>query len=55
MEDFNADRREMPKKMRKKYEKMIEDKGEDSMAKLYAFYAAYTDFSSEGGDDDDDD
>jgi sulfide dehydrogenase cytochrome subunit len=55
MEDFNADRREMPKKMRKKYEKMIKDKGEDSMAKLYAFYAAYTDFSSEGGDDDDDD
>jgi sulfide dehydrogenase cytochrome subunit len=54
MEDFVADRSEMPKKMRKKYEKMIEDKGEDSMAKLYAFYAAYTDFSSDGGDDDDD-
>jgi sulfide dehydrogenase cytochrome subunit len=51
MEDFGADRSEMPKKMRKKYDRMIEREGEEGMAKLYAFYAAYTDFGSEDDDE----
>ena len=56
MSDFQNERRELPKKMGKKLNAMIEDKGEDSVKALYAFYAAYSDFKSSGtGDDDDDD
>ncbi|MGB5832930.1 MAG: cytochrome c4 [Thiohalocapsa sp.] len=56
MSDFEADRRVLPKKMGKKLKAMLEDKGEDSMDALYAFYAAYSDFeSSSAGEDDDDD
>jgi sulfide dehydrogenase cytochrome subunit len=60
MSDFQNDRRILPKKMGKKLDAMIEDKGEDSLKALYAFYASNSDFQSSGasddsGDDDDDD
>jgi len=55
MDDFRADRRMLPKKMGRKLDSMLEAKGDESLDALYAFYAAYTDFTSEGGDDDDDD
>jgi sulfide dehydrogenase cytochrome subunit len=56
MSDFQNDRREMPKKMRRKLDSMLEAEGEDSLTALYAFYAAYTDFeSASAGDDDEDD
>jgi sulfide dehydrogenase cytochrome subunit len=55
MTDFREDRRMLPKKMGKKLDSMLEAEGEESLDALYAFYAAYTDFASEGGDDDDDD
>lgn len=56
MSDFREDRRILPKKMGRKLERMLEAEGEESLAALYAFYAAYTDFESSGaGDDDDDD
>jgi hypothetical protein len=46
----------MPKKMRRKLERMLEEDGDESLTALYAFYAAYTDFESSGaGDDEDDD
>jgi sulfide dehydrogenase cytochrome subunit len=45
-ERLPEDRRILPKKMGKKLDAMLEDKGEDSLQALYAFYAAYTDFSS---------
>jgi len=53
MNDFDEDRRILPKKMGKKLNAMIEDKGEDSMQALYAFYAA--NLGLEGSDDSDDD
>ncbi|KXX63451.1 c-type cytochrome [Marichromatium gracile] len=40
MEDFRADRRELPKKMRSKLEDMLEHHGEDGLEALYAFYAS---------------
>ncbi|ESQ14081.1 MAG: hypothetical protein N838_12965 [Thiohalocapsa sp. PB-PSB1] len=43
MSDFQNDRRELPKKMRKKLDAMFEAEGEDSINALYAFYAAYAD------------
>jgi sulfide dehydrogenase cytochrome subunit len=55
MSDFQNDRRELPKKMRKKLKALIEDHGEDSLDALYAFYAAYTDFKSASARDDDED
>ena len=55
MEDFMEDRRDLPKKMGSKLNSMLESEGEDSLAALYAFYAAYTDFESAGAGDDDDD
>jgi sulfide dehydrogenase cytochrome subunit len=56
MTDFQEDRRTMPKKMRRKLERMLEEDGDESLTALYAFYAAYTDFESSGaGDDEDDD
>jgi sulfide dehydrogenase cytochrome subunit len=55
MDDFMEERREMPKKMGKKVDAMIEDQGEDAMNALYAFYAAYSDFESSGAGDDDED
>jgi sulfide dehydrogenase cytochrome subunit len=56
MTDFREDRRILPKKMARKLDRMLETEGEESLAALYAFYAAYTDFESSGaGDDDDED
>jgi sulfide dehydrogenase cytochrome subunit len=56
MSDFREDRRILPKKMGRKLDRMLEAEGEESLAALYAFYAAYTDFESSGaGDDDEDD
>ncbi|KAA6185685.1 cytochrome c4 [Thiohalocapsa marina] len=55
MSDFQEGRRILPKKMGKKLEAMIEDHGAESVDALYAFYAAYSDFESAGGDDDDED
>jgi sulfide dehydrogenase cytochrome subunit len=56
MTDFREDRRILPKKMARKLDRMLETEGEESLAALYAFYAAYTDFESSGaGDDDEDD
>ncbi|MCF7983018.1 MAG: cytochrome c4 [Thiohalocapsa sp.] len=55
MTDFQEDRRIMPKKMARKLDSMLEDKGEESLDALYAFYAAYTDFESSGAGDDDED
>jgi sulfide dehydrogenase cytochrome subunit len=55
MSDFREDRRILPKKMGRKLERMLEAEGEESLAALYAFYAAYTDFESSGAGDDDDD
>ncbi|QVL50476.1 MAG: cytochrome c4 [Thiocapsa sp.] len=40
MEDFRADRREMPKKMRSKLDDMLEKEGEGGIAALFAFYAS---------------
>jgi sulfide dehydrogenase cytochrome subunit len=54
MSDFREDRRLLPKKMGRKLDSMLEAKGEESLDALYAFYAAYTDFTSEGAGDDDD-
>jgi sulfide dehydrogenase cytochrome subunit len=55
MSDFREDRRELPKKMGKKLDSMLEAEGEESLDALYAFYAAYSDFESAGADDDEDD
>lgn len=55
MSDFQDDRRDLPKKMRKKLDAMIEEHGESSLDALYAFYAAYSDFESSGVKDDEDD
>ncbi|NKN34374.1 c-type cytochrome [Marichromatium bheemlicum] len=40
MEDFRAERRELPKKMRSKLEDLLEHHGEDGLEALYAFYAS---------------
>jgi len=55
MSDFQEERRDMPKKMGKKLNAMIEDKGADSINALYAFYASYSDFDGSGASDEDDD
>jgi sulfide dehydrogenase cytochrome subunit len=55
MSDFQNDRRILPKKMGKRLNAMLEEKGEDSLQALYAFYAANSDFQSSGDDGDDDD
>jgi sulfide dehydrogenase cytochrome subunit len=55
MSDFQAERRDLPKKMGRKLDSMLEAEGEESLAALYAFYAAYTDFESSGADDDEED
>ena len=40
MDDFKADRREAPKKMKKKLSKMLEKKGDESLKALDAYYAS---------------
>jgi sulfide dehydrogenase cytochrome subunit len=40
MSDFRNDRRTLPKKMAKKLERMLEDKGDESLEALYAYYAS---------------
>jgi len=40
MEDFRADRREMPKKMRSKVEDLLEKEGDDGLKAVFAFYAS---------------
>jgi sulfide dehydrogenase cytochrome subunit len=40
MEDFQEDRRELPKKMRKKLESMLEAKGDGAITALFAYYAS---------------
>ncbi|MEA3276317.1 MAG: cytochrome c4 [Pseudomonadota bacterium] len=40
MTDFQEKRREMPKKMKKKLDKMIEKEGDAGLEALYAFYAS---------------
>jgi len=40
MTDFRAGRREMPKKMKKKLDKLIEKEGEAGLAAINAFYAS---------------
>ncbi|TVQ86986.1 MAG: cytochrome c4 [Chromatiaceae bacterium] len=56
MEDFIADRREMPRDMARRVTRMKKEHGmEESLEALYAFYAAFTDFESTGAGDDDDD
>ncbi len=53
MTDFAEERRELPKKMARKLDSMLEAEGEESLAALYAFYAAYTDFESSDDEDED--
>ena len=40
MTDFREGRREMPKKMKKKLDKLIEKEGDKGLAALFAFYAS---------------
>ena len=40
MDDFRADRREMPKKMKSKLKDLIAKEGEDGLQALFAFYAS---------------
>jgi cytochrome subunit of sulfide dehydrogenase len=40
MQDFRADRREMPKKMKGKLKDLIAKEGEDGLKALFAFYAS---------------
>jgi len=40
MEDFRADRREMPKKMKSKLKDLITKEGEDGLMAIYAYYAS---------------
>jgi sulfide dehydrogenase cytochrome subunit len=40
MSDFREDRREIPKKMARKLESMLESEGEDGLAALWAYYAS---------------
>ena len=40
MADFMEKRREMPKKMKKKLDKMIEKEGDAGLEALYAYYAS---------------
>ncbi len=40
MEDFRADRREMPKKMRSKVDDLIKKAGDDGLKAVFAFYAS---------------
>jgi sulfide dehydrogenase cytochrome subunit len=50
MTDFQEERREMPKKMRRKLEAMLEEHGEESLAALYAFYASQQDINVNAGE-----
>ena len=40
MDDFQNDRREMPKKMKKQLEKMVKKEGDKGLDALYAYYAS---------------
>jgi len=47
MEDFRADRRNLPKKMGKKLDQMLEEKGDASLDALFAYYASQQDYKQE--------
>jgi len=50
MDDFENDRREMPKKMKRKMESLYEDHGKESLTALYAFWASQQDIHVNEGE-----